>query len=236
MGPERTKYCDLCQQDIKPRGYTTHRKACEKRAEKQRQNQDFVDSIRGRTVGPSNPQQITVTGPGDRTDTASRPGGQRNISPGAWNDLNDVEYQEPPSFLDADVPERVDPMFQVDDIKCEYHPSSGIAPEVHAFNEFKHHPTPLASSVPPSKCPWAPFKSRLEFEIADVGDAQAAAPYGTISPLPDEVMPTFHRPLRTITRGCGIHASHRIATYRPSISCPYLSVPTGAFLSLITGS
>ncbi|KAG1860911.1 hypothetical protein F4604DRAFT_1893733 [Suillus subluteus] len=59
-------------------------------------------------------------------------------------------------------------MFQVDDIKCEYHPSSGITPEVHAFNEFKRRPTPLVSSAPPNKRPWAPFKSRLEFEIAEL--------------------------------------------------------------------
>ncbi|KAG1864363.1 hypothetical protein F4604DRAFT_1893404 [Suillus subluteus] len=164
MGPERTKYCDLCQQDIKPRGYTTHRKACEKKAKKQRQNQHFVDSIRRDTAGPSNPRRTA----GDHTDTMSRQGGQCNTSPGTWNDLDDVEYHEPPSFLDTDIPERVDPMFQVDDIKCEYHPSSRIAPEVHAFNEFKRRPTPLASSAPPNKRPWALFKSRLEFEIAEL--------------------------------------------------------------------
>ncbi|KAG2342605.1 hypothetical protein BDR05DRAFT_948693 [Suillus weaverae] len=163
MGPERTKYCDLCQQDIKPCGYTTHHKACKKKAEKQRQNQHFVDSIR-RDTGPSDPRRMV----GDHTDTMLRQGGQCNTSPGAWNDLDDVEYHEPPSFLDADIPECVDPMFQVDDIKCEYHPSSRIAPEVHAFNKFKCQPTPLASSAPPNKCPWAPFKSQLEFEIAEL--------------------------------------------------------------------
>ncbi|KAG1861504.1 hypothetical protein DFJ58DRAFT_715418 [Suillus subalutaceus] len=50
----------------------------------------------------------------------------------------------------------------------EYHPSSEIPPEVHAFNDFKHHPMPLVSSVPPNKRPWAPFKSRLEFELAEL--------------------------------------------------------------------
>ncbi|KAG1762507.1 hypothetical protein EDD22DRAFT_778368 [Suillus occidentalis] len=57
-------------------------------------------------------------------------------------------------------------MFQVDDIKLEYHPSSGITPEVHAFNDFKR--CPPTSSAPPHKRPWAPFKSRLEFEIAEL--------------------------------------------------------------------
>jgi hypothetical protein len=46
MAPERTKFCDLCKQDLKPRGWSTHRKACEKKAEKQRQNQLVAESIR----------------------------------------------------------------------------------------------------------------------------------------------------------------------------------------------
>ncbi|KAG0696460.1 hypothetical protein DFH29DRAFT_984607 [Suillus ampliporus] len=56
----------------------------------------------------------------------------------------------------------------VDDIRCEYHPSSKILPEVHAFNDFKRCPMPLESSVPPNKHPWAPFKSRLEFKLAEL--------------------------------------------------------------------
>ncbi|KAG2050505.1 hypothetical protein BDR06DRAFT_1064545 [Suillus hirtellus] len=54
----------------------------------------------------------------------------------------------------------------VDDIKLEYHPSSRITPEVCTFNEFKCHPP--TSSTPPNKHPWAPFKSRSEFEIAEL--------------------------------------------------------------------
>ncbi|KAG2355923.1 hypothetical protein BDR07DRAFT_1381182 [Suillus spraguei] len=56
-------------------------------------------------------------------------GWQHNASPTTWNDADNVEYHEPPMFLDADDPEHVDPVFQVDDIECEYHPSSGITPE-----------------------------------------------------------------------------------------------------------
>ncbi|KAG1886830.1 uncharacterized protein F5891DRAFT_1132413 [Suillus fuscotomentosus] len=59
-------------------------------------------------------------------------------------------------------------MFQLDDIKCEYHPSSGIPPEVHAFHTFKRRPMPSTPSVPPDKHPWTPFKSRLEFELAEL--------------------------------------------------------------------
>ncbi|KAG1838862.1 hypothetical protein DFJ58DRAFT_718667 [Suillus subalutaceus] len=127
MAPEHTKFCNLCKQDLKPRGWTTHCKACEKKAEKQRQNQLVAESI------------------------------QRE----------DLEA-EADHFADTDVSEHAStPRFRVDDIRCEYHPSSGIPPEVHAFEDFKRHPTPLAS-IPPNKHPWAPFKSRLEFELAEL--------------------------------------------------------------------
>ncbi|KAG1881469.1 hypothetical protein C8R48DRAFT_744221 [Suillus tomentosus] len=125
MAPERTKFCNLCKQDLKPRGWTTHRKACGKKAKKQRQNQLVAESIR----------------------------------------REDLEA-EADHFADANVSERAStPGFRVDDIRCEYHPSSGIPPEVHAFEDFKRRPTPLAS-IPPNKHPWAPFKSRLEWETA----------------------------------------------------------------------
>ncbi|KAG1857010.1 hypothetical protein DFJ58DRAFT_659238 [Suillus subalutaceus] len=39
---------------------------------------------------------------------------------------------------------------------------------VHAFNDFKCHPTPLTSSTPPDKHPWAPFRLWLEFDIAEL--------------------------------------------------------------------
>src|SRR6267154_2783849 len=37
MGSDRTIFCDLCQRNIKPRGYPTHRKACEKNEAKRAQ-------------------------------------------------------------------------------------------------------------------------------------------------------------------------------------------------------
>jgi hypothetical protein len=46
MAPNRTRFCDLCGQDIKPRGWTTHRKACETNADKRHRDQAIVDAIR----------------------------------------------------------------------------------------------------------------------------------------------------------------------------------------------
>lgn len=69
-------------------------------------------------------------------------------------DDGDLEYRE----------------FEVDDIKVVHHPKSGIPTQVHAFGDFKRHPAHHSSwSAPePDAQPWRPFKSRLEFDIAEI--------------------------------------------------------------------
>ncbi|KAG1833304.1 hypothetical protein DFJ58DRAFT_719440 [Suillus subalutaceus] len=109
MGPEHTKYCDLCGQDIKPQGWTTHRKACETKADKRRRDQVVVDVIRKEKV----------------------------------------------------------PTFNQDDIKIEYHLNSNIETKVYGFDNFEHHAADFLVP-PPDGQPWHPFKSQLEFEIAEI--------------------------------------------------------------------
>jgi len=60
--------------------------------------------------------------------------------------------------------------FQLDDIKVEHHPNSGIPMQVHAFSDFQRCPVQASSwSAPePDPEPWRPFKSRLEFDIAEI--------------------------------------------------------------------
>ncbi|KAG2138179.1 hypothetical protein BD769DRAFT_1289883, partial [Suillus cothurnatus] len=59
------------------------------------------------------------------------------------------------------------PTFKCDDIKVEYHPNSGIEAKVCAFDAFKRRPATL---IPPpdGHPPWHPFKSWLEFDIAEL--------------------------------------------------------------------
>ncbi|KAG1907529.1 uncharacterized protein F5891DRAFT_974232 [Suillus fuscotomentosus] len=121
MGPERTKFCDLCQQDLKPCSWTTHHKAYEKKAEKQRQNQIMVESIQrqnlGVAAGSSNLRCV-------RDEHVVNAAGKRRECE-AWNEIdNDTGHID---FPDADVPEHVEPTFEVDNIMCEYHPSRVVS-------------------------------------------------------------------------------------------------------------
>ncbi|KAG1783951.1 hypothetical protein EV702DRAFT_1175911 [Suillus placidus] len=122
MGPERTKFCNLCDQDIKPRGWTTHRKACETKAAKRCRDQVVVDAI--------------------------------------------CKEKDPPALDEPEVVAAV-PTFNQDNIKIEYHPSSGIEAKVYGFDSFECRAADF-QVPPPDGQPWRPFKSRLEFEIAEI--------------------------------------------------------------------
>ncbi|KAG2350133.1 hypothetical protein BDR05DRAFT_942666 [Suillus weaverae] len=60
--------------------------------------------------------------------------------------------------------------FQLNNIKVEHHPKSRIPTKVEAFGDFKHHPVhhSLWSAPEPDAQPWRPFKSRLEFDVAEI--------------------------------------------------------------------
>ncbi|EPQ59138.1 hypothetical protein GLOTRDRAFT_103193 [Gloeophyllum trabeum ATCC 11539] len=55
---------------------------------------------------------------------------------------------------------------ELDDIKLEWHPSSGRPSEVHHFAEYQQAPDPMPP--PPDEEPWRPFRSRLDFEFAEL--------------------------------------------------------------------
>lgn len=57
---------------------------------------------------------------------------------------------------------------QIDDIKVEFHPKAGHPPKFFRFNDYlgpRH--TPKNATVPNQE-PWEPFRSRLDFEIAEL--------------------------------------------------------------------
>ncbi|KAG2103715.1 uncharacterized protein F5147DRAFT_746667 [Suillus discolor] len=60
----------------------------------------------------------------------------------------------------------------LDDIKIEYHPHSRIPSTVHPFSNFSHrHPT--EDTMPHNASPWEPFRTRLDFEVAEIALAAA---------------------------------------------------------------
>lgn len=54
-----------------------------------------------------------------------------------------------------------------DDIKTEYHPHSGRATRVDHFNEYGFPSADAPRPIPPDE-PWRPFRSRVDFEFAEI--------------------------------------------------------------------
>lgn len=98
---------------------------------------------------------------------------------------------DPPILDELAQAELVDafPTFNHDDIKVEYHPSSGIATSIHAFDAFERYPAATSGSIPlPDEHPWRPFKSRLEFEVAEI-----ILEIGLNNERTDRLIKLFHR-------------------------------------------
>ena len=62
----------------------------------------------------------------------------------------------------------IDPEAQVqlDDIKIEYHPKSRKPKKYFRFHEYTDAPTP--TPIVPDQEPWKPFRTRLDFEVAEL--------------------------------------------------------------------
>ncbi|KAG2068362.1 hypothetical protein BDR04DRAFT_1119853 [Suillus decipiens] len=72
--------------------------------------------------------------------------------------------------LQQETPENecvLPPTFQLDDIKTEYHPRSGIATKIDHFADFCCH-TATCSQVPKNLTPWEPFSSCIDFDFAEL--------------------------------------------------------------------
>ena len=74
------------------------------------------------------------------------------------------------SSLPTEVPVSEDePKPHADDIKVEYHPRSNRHTEVFAFEDYHHNqPSAESESAPCDREPWRPFRSRTDFEFAEL--------------------------------------------------------------------
>ncbi|KAG2066817.1 hypothetical protein BDR04DRAFT_1144707 [Suillus decipiens] len=160
MGPECSKHCNLCDQDIKPQGWTTHQKACKMKAAKRQQDQVVVDVICEEKVLDSSSRL-------DKSQSVIHipvPAEMQNHT-----EFLDVDFgyddpvvgPGPSAFNESEVKAAVS-TFNQDDMKIKYHPSSGIEAKVYSFDNFEHHATDFLVP-PPDGQPWSPFRSWLEF-------------------------------------------------------------------------
>jgi hypothetical protein len=71
------------------------------------------------------------------------------------------------SLPSSPEPKVAEPGLQYDDIRTEFHPASGKDPVIEHFKDYGRAKD-FAYNDPPNPKPWAPFESRLDFEIAEL--------------------------------------------------------------------
>jgi len=152
-----TRECDLCGQSFNVRGLAGHQKAC-RVAEKQRESdqkyekklrreaklQRHLSSIKLRDEWDGdNGQDVAVD------DSISGPGDHPQL------EANLVTSAETTAHED-----------RVGDIKTEYHPHSGLPTRIESLHEYKQRSR--VTRERPSSKPWKPFRTRGDFEFAEM--------------------------------------------------------------------
>ncbi|EDR03929.1 uncharacterized protein LACBIDRAFT_306616 [Laccaria bicolor S238N-H82] len=67
------------------------------------------------------------------------------------------------------LPDSIERPPQLDDIKVEYHPRSGHPSQLFQFHEYMNQlPGSKNVDIPPDLEPWKPFRSWLDFELAEL--------------------------------------------------------------------
>ncbi|KAG2092954.1 uncharacterized protein F5147DRAFT_747983 [Suillus discolor] len=72
-----------------------------------------------------------------------------------------------PDFDAPDLNDRNELTYELDDIKVKYHPHSELPSTVHHFSDFSCSCS-SEDQVPRNNSPWEPFRTRLDFEVAEI--------------------------------------------------------------------
>ncbi|KAJ8074178.1 hypothetical protein PM082_012470 [Marasmius tenuissimus] len=157
-----TKLCQYCQKERGVRGFPNHERACKKKYEEKEVAADFrrrkgLKEL-GAFLGDTNPQ---IHEEGERTgnpDDSSQP---------SWS--GDIEFEHPEGH-DIDACTQTQPAAfgnEQDAFQTVYHPSSGRPTITQRFEEYGMT-SQEGSPIPPGAEPWRPFRTRIDFEVAEL--------------------------------------------------------------------
>ncbi|KIJ58540.1 hypothetical protein HYDPIDRAFT_184182 [Hydnomerulius pinastri MD-312] len=156
---EKTR-CSICNGEFSRRGLATHQRACERSARERREDKKLAKELR-----KAKKQELEQS---KAVASSSQPEQQ---SPEYYLPIDDDLVADPDTPCDLAVApsqEGGDMPYEVDDIKVAHHPRSGRAQHVHRFSDYKRNQASHKPSLPRDRQPWQPFRSRLDFEIAEL--------------------------------------------------------------------
>ncbi|KAJ7065749.1 hypothetical protein C8F01DRAFT_1228972 [Mycena amicta] len=144
------RICPICSLSFKARGIGFHVKSCTTKAAARNLTAAFAEDRRNNCaldVSPAAPEGTAVFDEFPEYDA----------------------FQDEPPSVPNDDEMVADYRPQKDDIKREFHPSSGLPPQIMKLDEYLQlESRSLAARPPPVEKPWEPgFKTRLDFEVAE---------------------------------------------------------------------
>ncbi|KAJ3500219.1 hypothetical protein NLJ89_g9890 [Agrocybe chaxingu] len=193
--PAQQKYCERCETWWPARGFHSHERSCKKklcRPDGDDVFQELVDqreaqynALQGHPPLPRSSGaeihavdfEMGVEFEGDNADghTGTRVPihvRQKKI-PGllplrGW--IRMMSPPSPPSIPDVALPPKEQFIPDLDDIKIKHHPASGKPDEYYHFDDYnpKSDIRLKQASIPVDHKPWKPFRTRLDFEIAEI--------------------------------------------------------------------
>ncbi|KAH7919486.1 hypothetical protein BV22DRAFT_1075186 [Leucogyrophana mollusca] len=169
----RMKFCDICQQEFKNLGFSSHRKSCEAKARAWRENEELARVMHDeRREWEMRQLEKDPVIPVASTSASQAPPSNPWAHDHMDASFNANEIDIPPLSPPPPDPSNDSLPREIDDIQTEYHPHSNRPTQVDRFADFrrKHEPTPL---VPPNREPWRPFRTRLDFEVAELAHEAA---------------------------------------------------------------
>ncbi|KAF5346809.1 hypothetical protein D9757_013487 [Collybiopsis confluens] len=155
--------CPTCECHFAPNVFSRHMSSCQRKADEQKSAKEFQQQ----QSGQSDTERSWDTG----INTSTYPNEPMTLS-------EDAEY---PIFFDfhenGDRLEEYDHVHapemnhlehepEPDDIKIEYHPSSGRPVKHMPFHEYGKQKDLCGIPVPSDLAPWKPWRSRIDFEVA----------------------------------------------------------------------
>ncbi|KAG1761725.1 hypothetical protein EDD22DRAFT_619601 [Suillus occidentalis] len=170
MPADSQRCCDYCGRSFHRQGFRTHEKACQRRSEQRGEDLELARVIRQEReqgsvfagVHPSisgSTSSINNRSEGDDFDFDNQIDYQHDADVGQ----TDSDGDPPPSGSTSPAPQH-----DIDDIKVEYHPSSGIPTKVYRFEDYGRGPGAPPAVPEADPIPWQPFRTRMDFEVAEL--------------------------------------------------------------------
>ncbi|KAJ7509461.1 hypothetical protein B0H11DRAFT_2168801 [Mycena galericulata] len=174
---DSTAPCEVCGKRFNIRGISNHRAACKSKAENAQSDRKFAANLKAQKQKAAYAHMMKSKAPKESALTRSLVSSSRPLDPQVQLEEDFPELPPSPDFSSSHSPTsehsdeepHLPPRGSVEikhEIKRVFHPHTRRSP---IFQSFSDYVTSNVSehTVPMDQAPWKPFRTRLDFEVAE---------------------------------------------------------------------